>query len=169
MRAAIILLAGLLVGNPAAANIDWTWSNAGTGTEQGTFITTGELDGAQAPAGAYAILDFSVTASTHGLPLGSVSGGQFTIGAPDIGFDWNGSAPTVMWQSSGTWPIGFALSIPGAAWDEPEMVSFAIGRFSIRAFEPDITFLDEHQTVILAPVTTAVAEGSFGRIKALYR
>ncbi len=52
----------------ALAGIQWTWANAGTGTEQGTIITDGTLVAEEAPAGTYTIPDYSISASAYGLP-----------------------------------------------------------------------------------------------------
>jgi hypothetical protein len=157
----------LLAGAPAQASIVWEWSNAGTGTEVGTFTTDGSLAGGQAPAGSYQVQEFSVTASSHGLPLGSVLGGTYSIENPAIGFNWDGGAPTQFWRADGAFPDGFALRahVPGLS-ALPNLVSFGINSFVIAeqfaAAEPSLgdpvfVILEEFQTVNLSAVPEPTA------------
>ena len=60
MKTTMAMIALLTVCSVAHAGIQWTWINAGTGTEQGVFLTDGELVGGIAPAGTYTVVDFAV-------------------------------------------------------------------------------------------------------------
>ena len=86
----------------AKADVIWNWSFGG---EQGTFETDGSAAGTPA-AGTYNFIDFSVSSSAVGAPLGSVSGGPWSVsGAFDTtapySFNWNGSAVT-QWNKTGS-------------------------------------------------------------------
>ncbi|MBU0740901.1 hypothetical protein KKG45_11650 [bacterium] len=154
----------------AQAGVQWSWSNAGTGTELGTFITDGELVSDQAPAGTYTVVDFSVTASAYDIPIGSMSGGDYFTNQPEIGFDWDGSVPTVFWRLSGFYTNGFGLFVTAPAPGGPDYVGFGVDWFLIE-YDEDVTFLAEGLTPILTPVgtVTASASAAFGALKALYR
>lgn len=74
------------------------------GTEAGTFVTDGNLDGmGNAPSARYTFADVTITASQVPSLVGdSLSNGGLTLGVqPTNGFDWNGSAPTLWFHSSG--------------------------------------------------------------------
>lgn len=164
-----VMIAVTLVGAAHAA-VEWTWTNAGTGTEQGTFITDGALVGNQAPAGTYTVLDYSITASAYGAPIGSVSGGEYRINQPDIGFDWDGAAPTVFWRSSGAWTNGLNLFVTTTIPDAVDFIGFAIGQFAV--FDDDEDYIyQEAFTPTLEPVGTVTAdEGmTIGAVKGLFR
>jgi len=169
MKQRTAILVTCLFVLPAAANINWVWVNAGTGTEQGTFLTDGDLVGYDAPAGNYSVLDFSVTASAHGAPIGSVSGGEYYIGSPDVGFQWDGSAPTQFWRSNGAYTNGFAFWVTGGSPpDLPDYILFDIGYFSVENDEFGDVFLYEFMTVQMDPHEVAVGSQTFGALKALY-
>lgn len=154
----------------AQAGIEWTWVNGGTGTEQGTFITDGELVAEQAPSGAYTVIDFSVTATAYDIPLGSVSGGEFYINAPETGFDWDGAAPTVFWRDSGQYTNGLNIFVSSPAPDDPDWISFDVGWFYI-GLEEGVTAIEEPETAVITPIGTVTARerATFGAVKALYR
>jgi hypothetical protein len=154
----------------AHAGIQWSWVNAGSGTEQGFVVTDGELVGGLAPAGTYAVFDFSVTSSAYPLPVGSVSGGQYTIGQPDIGFDWNGTAATLFWRGSGTMTNGLAFAVPDAAGIDPNTLSFDVNRFVVQEMY-GVMYLTELATVVLTPVDTVadIVGESWGAVKVLFR
>ncbi len=170
MKIIVFILILTMTCGTAQAAIEWTWANAGTGTEQGTFITDGALVGDLAPAGSYTVLDYSVTASAHGAPIGSVSGGEYRIHQADMGFDWDGSAPTVFWRLSGMYTNGLNLfvttMIPGAV----DFIGFCIGEFGVYDDNEDLIF-QELLTATVLPVGTVTAnEGAtLGEVKALYR
>jgi hypothetical protein len=100
----------------------WMWSFAG---ERGTFVT----DGTTAVPGTYTMIDFSVTASSAGGTLGSVSGGQYAAEGSDsvqpYSMKWDGQAVT-MWSAAGFnsfnwWPFSDLIEPPKAylfAWRE---------------------------------------------------
>ncbi len=96
-----LLGASLVVATPASAQITWSWS---FGAEAGQFLTNGIAPGGVAAPGTYSFVDFIVTASGEGAPLGSVSGGDYL--ASGLGsvlpydFDWDGSSVT-RWNSGG--------------------------------------------------------------------
>jgi len=162
-------VAMLLACPSARAEINWSWVNAGTGTESGTFTTDGETVGALAPAGSYTILDFSYTASVYGAPVGSVSGGTYFIGMPDIGFEWDGSGATQFWRQSGAWTNGFGLWVTGGAPpDQPDYIVFDVDYFSVENDEEGSTFLWELITVLMTPHQTPVQGANLSDIKALY-
>lgn len=170
MKTLSLILVLVVCAGAASAGIQWTWSNAFTGTEQGTFTTDGSYDGGGAPAGTYTILDYSVTASAWGLPMGSVSGGEYYINQPTIGFDWDGSAPTVFWRSSGALTNGFWLwastYTPGFA----DMIGFNIEWFRV-VEDDEIDHYGEDLTPDITPVgsITPNEAKTFGGVKALYR
>ena len=170
MKTTITLLLVLACAAGAQAGIQWTWVNAGTGTEQGTLVTDGELVGGLAPAGSYTVVDFSVTATAYALPLGSCSGGEFAIGQPEIGFDWDGSAPTVFWRSNGSYTNGFAFSVPNAVAPDPDRMAFSMGWFVVDRYY-ETTYLEEEATVVLTPAASVTSNEArtFGAVKRLYR
>jgi hypothetical protein len=154
-----------------AASITWSWSNAGTGTERGTFITSGDLVGASAPAGTYVVRDFSVTASGVGLPLGAVSDGTYTIVQPLVGFVWDGAAPTQFFRSSGGFTNGFGFDRtgPGGSPFTSDII-FAVGFFDVESDGGSL--LLETQTVNLDPIpepATMALAGLAGLAVALRR
>jgi len=81
----------------ARANSVWNWSFAG---ESGQFVT----DGSGSGPGTYNLIDFSVTSSSAGGAIGSLSGGQYTDGLHNtylpFSFVYDGAAVT-MWESAG--------------------------------------------------------------------
>jgi hypothetical protein len=169
MKIIATALALLLVCSVAQANIHWTWTNAITGTEIGTFDTDGDLVGADALPGSYTILDFSVTASLYGAPIGSVSGGEYYIGMPDIGFEWNGSAPTEFWRQNGGYTNGFGLWVSeGSAPNVPDYIAFSVDWFVVENYEYEVIFLEEYATAIITPHVTAAETVSMGDVKVLY-
>ncbi|MEO0508583.1 MAG: PEP-CTERM sorting domain-containing protein [Verrucomicrobiota bacterium] len=131
------------------ANINWAWSWIGiAGTEAGFFETDGDLSGGNAPAGTYTFVDFLVTESANGSPLGSVSGGQYSIGQPSAGFVWDGSSATQWFRSSGSRTNGANLSIEV---DTTFFYAFSVGLYELR----DALFqdpIDSGLTLTLAPV-----------------
>ena len=82
---------------PAHATV-WNWSINNT---SGTFTTTGT---GSAP-GTYVLQDFSVTASTDGASVGSLSGGQYLasgfVTLQPYEFNWDGSNVT-FWNHAGS-------------------------------------------------------------------
>jgi hypothetical protein len=170
MRIMLTLLALAGICGVAQAGIEWTWANAGTGTEQGTFITDGALVSEAAPAGTYTIIDFSVTATAYSIPIGSMSAGDYYTNQPEIGFDWDGAAPTVFWRLSGTYTNGINLFVTAPGPSGPDRICLEIDYFIVD-YDENVTFLEEYQTPILTPVETVTAnEGfTFGLVKALYR
>jgi len=170
MKIILSILILLLVCGTAHAGIQWTWANAGTGTEQGTFITDGELVSDLAPAGTYTVVTYSITASAYGMPIGSVSSGEYFINQPDIGFDWDGSVPTVFWRSSGVHTNGLNLFTTDLVPNVPNMVGMNVDWFIVEEDE-EVTYLEEALTPILTPVGTITPNkrATFGAVKALYR
>ncbi len=79
----------------------WSWNN-----EAGQFVTDGNLVGGVALPGTYDILDFSVDQTANGMPIGSLSGGEYTETQPTQGFMWDGSMATQWFRSSGTFTNG---------------------------------------------------------------
>jgi hypothetical protein len=169
MKVMLTFLALAAICGVANAGIEWTWANAGTGTEQGTFITDGALVSEAAPAGTYTIIDFSVTATAYDIPIGSMSEGDYYTNQPEIGFDWDGAAPTIFWRESGTYTNGINLFVTTPVPSGPDRVCFDIDHFIID-YDEDVTFLEENQTPILTPVGTVTANEcvTFGAVKALY-
>jgi PEP-CTERM motif len=117
MRIRIGCLVTTLLLSAANSRADqiWIWSFAG---ERGTFLT----DGTQAVPGTYTMIDFSVTASSAGGTLGSVSGGQYIAeGSESVqpyAMNWNGQAVT-LWSAAGTnffnwWPFSDLVDPPKA-------------------------------------------------------
>lgn len=96
-----LIALGFLAGSVDAA-ILWQWS---FGTEAGTVLTEGDLVGGAAPAGTYNVTNFSVTQSGIGLPLGSITEGQWNEGSqPGTGFVWDGSSDTQWFRGSDPGP-----------------------------------------------------------------
>lgn len=169
MKILTILLI-LIAAGAAHAGIEWTWVNTGTGTEQGTFVTDGELVAEAAPPGTYTVHDFTLTSTAYDVPLGSLSGGEFYVNQPTTGFDWDGTGPTSFWRNSGQYTNGLNIRVTGAAPTDPYTYIFSVGWFSLED-EDDNSFLFETETVILTPVGTVTAHqrAAFGKVKALYR
>ena len=170
MKILLTLLALAGICGVANAGIEWTWVNAGTGTEQGTFITNGELVAQAAPAGTYTILDFSVTATAYDIPIGSMSAGDYFTNQPEIGFNWDGAAPTMFWRASGVLTNGINLFVSTPIPGVPDRFCCDVGYF-ILDYEENVTFLEEYQTPIVTPVQTVTPNecATFGAVKALYR
>ena len=97
-----LVLATVFGAASASAKILWDWSFNG---ESGAFQTDGSAPGGVAAPGTYNFIDFSANASAVGMPLGSVSGGQYTPSGfsttTPYSFIWNGSSVT-RWNQSGT-------------------------------------------------------------------
>jgi hypothetical protein len=170
MKIMLTLLALVGICGVANAGIEWTWVNAGTGTEQGTLITDGELVAQAAPAGTYTILDFSVTATAYGIPLGSMSAGDYFTNQPDIGFDWDGAAPTMFWRLFGIYTNGINLFVTTPSPGGPDRVCMEIDYF-VLDYDENVTFLEEYRTPIVTPVQTVTPNefATFGAVKTLYR
>ncbi len=168
MKRMLITVLAILTATIAHADIQWLWINGGTGTEQGTFVTTGEYS-AEVPDGSYTVLDYSITASAYGAILGSHSGGEYIIHQPDIGFLWENGAPTQFWRSSGLFTNGLTLYTAEPQPPEiPSAFSFNIDYFVVGTGEGRNIFLYEEITPIITPVGVAVEEMSLGQFKALY-
>jgi hypothetical protein len=170
MKTMLLLMILLLTCGAAQAGIQWTWTNAGTGTEQGTFVTDGELVLGEAPAGTYTVVDFSVTASAYGLPIGAVSEGAYSIGQPTVGFVWSGTAPTNFWRSSGGLTNGFTFWDDDAVEDAPNRVGFIVDWFVVDEYY-GISFVDESSTAVITPMASATPNEArtFGGVKSLFR
>lgn len=93
----------------ANAAIVWDWSFDG---EAGQFITDGALSGGSAPADTYNIIDFIVTASSFGMPLGSLSGGEYFENSLQ-GFIWDGAQATQFFRAGGVLTNGSNLNATG--------------------------------------------------------
>ncbi len=171
MKVMVSILVFLVISSIGQAKIQWTWENVATGTERGTFVTDGMMTGNTAPAGSYTVLDFSVTASAYGLRYGSILGGQYSIGMPDIGFDWDGSMPTVFWRQSGGYTNGFSVWGVDVTHEDPDRVGFGMGWFTVEDYFGEVTYITESATPILIPVSSTVENesGTFGAVKKLYR
>ncbi len=171
MKFFLALIFSLALGNAAQAGIEWSWANTGTGTEQGTFITSGELVGGEAHAGSYTIVDATVTASTFNTQLGSFSDGTYTTWQPNLGFDWDGTDVTVFWRSSGGLTNGLGLFATEPVSGEPDYITFNIGGFAVKNYGEGITFLNEEITPSLAVIgsITPLDTTALGAIKSLYR
>jgi hypothetical protein len=126
----------------AQNTIIWDWEFEG---EVGTFETAQALAGVDDRiSGTYSILDFTVTSSASGATLGSVDGGQYSIGgqdtAPSFSFDWDGSFIT-NWNHGGTqsgqWNVftdtadvnrqylfGVSIDDNGVRIDDPAMAEY---------------------------------------------
>lgn len=164
----IMILAALCA--TAHAGIEWNWTNGGTGTEQGVFLTDGTMTGGIAPAGTYRILDARVTASAYPLPLGSISDGTYYNTQPEMGFDWDGAAPIVFWRMSGLYTNGINLHVTTPVGTAPDRLAMNI-EFFIVDYDEAATFLEESLTPVLSPVGNLVVQetSSFGDIKMLFR
>ena len=166
----LLILALLISCSAAQAGILWSWANGGTGTEQGTFITEGELVDGLAPAGVYTIVDASVTASANTLQIGSISGGIYFTNMPEIGFDWDGADVTVFWRDSGNWTNGFGLNATTPIPGEADYLVFGIDYFSVESGDEMVLF-QENVTAIIIPedTITPVEVTTFVAVKILYR
>lgn len=170
MRVLLVILILIVTCTAAQAGIQWTWTNAGTGTEQGTFITSGVLVDDQAPAGNYTIYDYSITASAWGLEIGSVSGGEYYISQPDIGFVWDGAAPTTFWRSSGVYLNGFWLWATTYTPGQPDMLGMNVEWLAV-VEDDEVDHYGEDLTPVFTPTGTATPNerATFGAVKALFR
>ncbi|MEM0965325.1 MAG: PEP-CTERM sorting domain-containing protein [Verrucomicrobiota bacterium] len=126
----LFIFATVTLAGVAQANINWTWSWVGTaGIEAGFFETNGSLSGGSAPAATYTLTDFGVTQSANGFPLGSVSGGDYTIGQPTAGFVWDGSMVTQWFRRSGGSTNGTNLFQTA---DNVLFYAFNVGQYELR-------------------------------------
>jgi hypothetical protein len=91
---AVAILSVFFSSNAFATTWDWSF-----GGESGTFVT----DGSGSAAGTYTLQDFTVTSTTTGGTLGSLSGGQYNTNMystdQPFSFDWSGSSITTWYQS----------------------------------------------------------------------
>ena len=104
MRLPILLTTSLFALAPVHANVIWNYS-FGSGTETGYFETNGTF--ADTAGSFNFVIDpatFHVTSSAFAPTLVGLT---FTAGnQPDIGFLWNGTAPTQFYRGSGTYTNG---------------------------------------------------------------
>lgn len=101
---ALVFCGALTFAATAKADVYWNWS---FGTESGIFRTNGteaNLGGA-----SFTILDFYVLKTGQSVEPGSISGGQYFVGQPNIGFTWNGSKATEFFRASGTYTNGTVI------------------------------------------------------------
>ncbi len=167
----VILLSMSLINCPAQAGILWNWVNSsGTGTEEGTFVTLGTFENGLVEAGSYELVDFTVSSSGSNLPVGSISGGQYSMGQPGVGFVWDGSSPTEFWRADGTYTNGFAFYVVDPAEDAPNRIAMSIDYFVVDILYSTV-FISESTTVVVSPESTIspVNSDSFGALKAIYR
>ena len=138
----------------AAGTITWNWSDGDTGNEAGTFTTDGNLVGNTAPAGQYMVSDFSLDQTTTTVATGSVSGGQFEINQPPVGFLWDGSYPTQFFRLDGFYTNGFQFNIePDPGDGVTDRIVFSIDFFRIDDAHDEIPAEVEQTTTInLTPV-----------------
>jgi len=168
MRIATILLL-LVLSNPSGAvEITWTWTNAGTGTEVGTFRTWGDMVGDTAPAGSYTIRDFTYDESAHNAVIGSWWGNEYNTTDPAIGFEWDGTEPTQFWRNTGYYTGGFGMYTEENIQGRPNWIVFDVDYFAVQNYWYGQDFLIEYQTVRLQPSETPVQGSTLSAVKALY-
>ena len=85
------------------SQITWSWTDAETGLDKGTFVTNGTLnEDGTVSSGTYTISDFTLDqTSTPISTSGSFANGDWVLSQPDIGFNWSGSYVSEFWRSSG--------------------------------------------------------------------
>ena len=158
----ILAVLWITAASARAEPITWNWSFAG---ESGQFVT----DGLSHSAGSYTLIDFSVTSSSVGGTLGSLSHGQYSASgfATDMpySFVWDGSRVT-FWDSAGVntfnwwpfddltsdrfylfgWSTGNINDVRSAAlWDGNNKSPLAVGLVDVSPASP----IPEPATVLL--------------------
>jgi hypothetical protein len=85
------------------SQITWSWTDAETGLEKGTFVTNGTLnEDGTVSSGTYTISDFTLDQTNTPISTsGSFANGDWVLSQPDIGFNWSGSYVSEFWRSSG--------------------------------------------------------------------
>lgn len=139
MRTLSLVVIGLFLGAPAAADLRWYWAFDG---EAGTFLTDGALSNSAAAPGSYELIDFFLDESQLGF-AGSLSGGDFRVWQPEQEFVWDGAAPTQFFRSNGKYTNGAAIFVetgdesyafnPGTSrvYDTQAFEEFALGALTM--------------------------------------
>jgi len=118
----LILLIATISADKAKADVVWDWSFA---TEAGHFVTDGSLVGGVALPATYNILDFELTQTAQGVPLGSLLGGQFFENlSMQQGFIWDGTMPTQFFRGGFTNGSNFFVNPTPPNPTDPEAYTF---------------------------------------------
>jgi hypothetical protein len=124
------------------SQITWSWTDAETGLDKGTFVTNGTLnEDGTVSSGTYTISDFTLDqTSTPISTSGSFANGDWVLSQPDIGFNWSGSYVTEFWRSSGGYTNGLNIYTQGYTHG----ISMSIDYFTI--FQGASNFLVNQST-----------------------
>ena len=133
------------------SQITWSWTDAETGLEKGTFITNGTLnEDGTVSSGTYTISDFTLDqTSTPISTSGSFANGDWVLSQPDIGFNWSGSYVTEFWRSSGGFTNGLNIYTQGYA----NGISMSIDYFAISQGEYNF-LVNQSTSPQVAPVNS---------------
>lgn len=157
LKRLLTMAATLSTASLASADITWDWS---WNSEAGQFITTGDLVGNAAPAATYTILDFTVTQTGNGMPIGSLSGGEYAVFQAPQWFDWDGATATTWYRANGTQSNGSNFAAVGVS----ATYLFSPGSYSIYDPNNSQDNLDSSSTLAMSPVPepTSIALLSLG-------
>ena len=130
------------------SQITWSWTDAETGLEKGTFVTNGTLnEDGTVSNGAYTISDFTLDqTSTTISTSGTFANGDWVLSQPDIGFNWSEGSVVQFWRSSGNLTNG--LNIYTNNWTYRIIMS--IDYFAILMEEVDLVF--QQSTPVVIPI-----------------
>ena len=101
----------LLIPLLSFSQITWSWTDAETGLEKGTFVTNGTLnEDGTVSNGAYTISDFTLDqTSTTISTSGTFANGDWVLSQPEIGFNWSEGSVVQFWRSSGNLTNGLNI------------------------------------------------------------
>ena len=138
----------LLIPLLSFSQITWSWTDAETGLEKGTFVTNGTLnEDGTVSNGAYTISDFTLDqTSTTISTSGTFANGDWVLSQPDIGFNWSEGSVVQFWRSSGNLTNG--LNIYTNDWTYRIIMS--IDYFAILMEEVDLVF--QQSTPVVIPI-----------------
>ena len=133
------------------SQITWSWTDAETGLDKGTFVTNGTLnEDGTVSSGTYTISDFTLDqTSTPISTSGSFANGDWVLSQPDIGFIWSGSYVTEFWRSSGGYTNGLNIYTQGYTHG----ISMSIDYFAISQGE-DNFLVSQSTTPLVAPLNS---------------
>jgi len=133
------------------SQITWSWTDAETGLEKGTFVTNGTLnEDGTVSSGIYTISDFTLDqTSTPISTSGSFANGDWVLSQPDIGFNWSGSYVTEFWRSSGGYTNGLNIYTQGYTHG----ITMSIDYFAISQGEYNF-LVNQSTTPLVAPVNS---------------
>jgi hypothetical protein len=133
------------------SQITWSWTDAETGLEKGTFVTNGTLnEDGTVSSGTYTISDFTLDQTNTPISTsGSFANGDWVLSQPEIGFNWSGSYVSEFWRSSGVYTNGLNIYTQGYTHG----ITMSIDYFAISQGEYNF-LVNQSTTPLVAPVNS---------------